>query len=128
MANDLATMLKAVQLNKGKKRFCFAFGTGKRHDGLGHGHLVIARNKPKKALFKEEFECQTFVEGNCWSSVDGGTIYFISKTSLGTSTVAKMALTAKQIVGKPFDFQIPPPEEETRGNHLSPTWPPWPGG
>ena len=127
MPVDLRTMLKMVKQNKGKKRFFFAFGTGKRFDENGNGHLVIARNKPKKAHFLEECPCQTFTEGRCWSSLDGGTVYFTSKSKLATYIVAKMALTAKQLVGKQFDFQIPPPEEEVRGNHLSPTWPPWPG-
>jgi hypothetical protein len=118
MADDLKASLAKVLHNNGKKRFFFAYGTGKRTDGNGDGHLVVAAKKPKKPDVQAACACSSFIEGYCWSSIDGGTLFFTSKTKLATPIVAKMALTAKKVVGKQYDFQVPSPEEETRGNSL----------
>ncbi len=41
MADDLKTELMKVLQNKGKKRFFFDYGTGKRTDSNGDGHLIV---------------------------------------------------------------------------------------
>ena len=46
MADDLKPML--VKVYEGKKKYHFAYGTGKRKDGKGDGELVISKKKPKR--------------------------------------------------------------------------------
>jgi hypothetical protein len=116
MADDLKAMLDQVKSGNGK-RFFFAFGTGKRSDGAGDGHLIVgaAGKKPKKSDVQAACACQAFVEGECWAakSDNGTTYYFTGKPALAAPMVAKMALTAKKLAGKQYDFQVPSPEQET---------------
>src|SRR5271170_4878125 len=83
MADGLKGMLTKVLQNKGRKKFFFAYGTGKRTDGQGDGHLIVANGKkPKRPDIEEECACSTFIEGRCWSSTDGGTLFFLGKSKL----------------------------------------------
>lgn len=119
MADDLKTMLIKVLHSKGRKRFFFAYGTGKRMDGAGDGHLIVGAKKAKKVEVQESCACQAFYEGHCWSSPDGEVVFFLSKAAkLSAASVAKMALTAKKLSKRQFDFQVPSPEEETRAESL----------
>jgi hypothetical protein len=113
-------MLTKVLRTNGQRRFFFAYGSGKRTDGNGDGHLIVAVKKPKKSEVQAACACQTFVEGSCWSSLDGGIVFFQSlAVPLAAATVTKMAQTAKRMTGRPFDFQLPSPEEATRAASLA---------
>jgi hypothetical protein len=120
MADDLKTMLVKVLRTNGQRRFFFAYGSGKRIDGNGDGQLIVAVKKPKKPEVQAACACQTFVEGFCWSSLDGSIVFFQSLANpLAAVTVTKMAQTAKRLMGRPFDFQLPSPEEEKRAASLA---------
>jgi hypothetical protein len=120
VADDLKTMLVKVLRTNGQRRYFFAYGTGKRTDGNGDGHLIVAVKKPKKPEVQAACACQTFVEGFCWSSLDGGIVFLQSLANpLAAVTVTKMAQAAKRLTGRPFDFQVPSPEEEARAASLA---------
>ncbi len=123
MADELKSMLTKVLSNGGKKKFFFAYGTGKRKDGKGEGELAVSGKKPKKVEIESALsDCKDVFEGVCWTGSgpeDGHTVYFLSKgKKLSQMLVAKMKLTAKTTVGHQYDFQLPTPEEETRSLHL----------
>jgi hypothetical protein len=104
----------------GKKRFHFAYGTGKRKDGKGDGELLVRGKKLKKQDVEPACECNDFLLGLCWSSPDGATVFFqATGKKLSQTLVAKMALTAKRVLGKQYDFQLPSPEEEARASTLA---------
>src|SRR5262245_29854260 len=121
MADDLKPMLTRVLASAGRKKFHFAYGTGKRKDGKGDGALVVDRNKlkPEEAEDGLEKAGQTFA-GTCWSGPDGETVYFAGQgKKLSPMIVAKMALTAKRQAGKQYDFRVPTPEEEAQAEKLA---------
>jgi hypothetical protein len=124
MADDLKPTLTKVLASKGEKKFCFAYGAGKRKDGQGDGELIVRPKKPKKQEVEGELaDCKEVLEGVCWVGTgtdDGQTIYFQGKgKKLSPAIVAKMALTAKRATGRQYDFQVPSPEEEARADKLS---------
>jgi hypothetical protein len=104
----------------GKKKYHFAYGTGKRKDGKGEGELLVRGKKLKKQDVEQACECHDFLMGLCWSSPSGETVFFqATGKKLSQMLVAKMALTAKRVIGKPYDFQLPSPEEEARASALT---------
>jgi len=124
MAADLKDLLKKVLLSEGKKRFFFAYGFGKRKDKKGEGELVVRGKRPKKAEIEAELADPGEVyEGNCW--LGGGTenkqtVYFQAKgKKLSPVLITRMIKTAKDAVGRQYDFQIPSPEEELRAAQLT---------
>src|SRR4051812_20714965 len=98
MADDLKPTLTKVLASAGKKKFFFAYGTGKRKDGKGDGELAVRGKKPKKAEVEGELaDCKELIEGNCWSSPDGETLFVAAKgKKISGMVVAKMALTVKR--------------------------------
>jgi hypothetical protein len=124
MANDLKDMLKKLLTFKGEKKFFFAYGTGKRKDGKGDGELVVRGKKPKKAEIEEKLaDGKDVFEGVCWTGNrpdNGETVYFQGKgKKLSAMLITKMVKTAKETIGKHYDFQLPSPEEEARAEKLS---------
>src|SRR5262245_60438433 len=120
MAEDLKPSLQRVITNKGKKKFFFAYGTGKRKDGKGDGALLVGAKKLKKNEVEDECACQQYFEGFCWSSAEGDVLYFSGKgKKLSPMIVSKMALTAKKETGKQYDFQVPSDEEEAKAAKLA---------
>jgi hypothetical protein len=110
MADDLKDMLKKVLASAGKKKFFFAYGSGKRKDKKGEGELAVGAKKPKKADIEAELaDAGDVFEGVCWAASEpdhGEAIYFQSLSKkLSTSTVAKMVKTAKTTTGRQYDFQ-----------------------
>src|SRR5262245_24508375 len=82
MADELKSMLQSLEKSKGKKRFYFAYGTGKRKDGKAFdGSLAVGGTRIKKEEVEQECACQQFFEGRCWSSPDGEVVYFAAKGS-----------------------------------------------
>jgi hypothetical protein len=117
VADDLKPML--MKVCAGKKKYHFAYGTGKRKDGKGEGELIVSKKKPKREEVEEACECKDFLVGRCWSSPDGAIVYFqATGKKLSNQLVTKMALTAKRVIGKSYDFQLPSPEEEARASAL----------
>ena len=124
MANDLKPMLSKVLSSGGEKKFFFAYGVGKRKDKKADGELAVSGKKPKKADVEEALDaCKEFMEGVCWvgkGEKDGDTIYFQCKgKKLSQMVVTKMALSAKALTSKQYDFQVPSPEEEARADKLA---------
>jgi hypothetical protein len=124
VADELKPMLSKVLASGGQKKFFFAYGLGRRKDGKGDGELAVGGKKPKKADLEHVLtDCKQVLEGICWTGngpEDGETVYFQGKSAkLTVSLVSKMALTAKRMVGRQYDFQIPCEEEELRAAALS---------
>ncbi len=123
MPGDLKSMLTKVTSSGGKKKYFFAYATGKRKDGAGEGELVVSVKKLKKPDIEEELvACKDFFEGQCWTGQgpdDEKTVYFQARgKKLSSMLVTKMKLTAKSVLGKQYDFQLPSPEEEARSVSL----------
>ncbi len=119
MADELKSMLTKVLSNGGKKKFFFAYGTGKRNDGKGEGELAVSGKKPKKSEIESALaNCKDLFEGVCWTG-DGpensDTIYFQGRgKKLSPIIVTKMTLTAKTTVGRHYRFDLPSADEEAR--------------
>jgi hypothetical protein len=125
-APTLKSVVDKVKKSKGKKKYYFAYGTGKRSDGKPYdGALKIGvggPTKPKKVDVEAECACTQFFEGTCWSSGDGDTVFFRGKgKAVPPTTIAKMAITANRIASKQYDFQAPSAAEEERSETLPET-------
>jgi len=119
MADDLKSVLTKVERSQGKKRFFFAYATGKRPDGKGDGDLVISTKKPKKDQLEEKCEVKDFYEGFCWSNEAGDTTYFAGRgKKLSTKLTAKMMVLAKKLTTRQYEFAIPTPEQEAAAEKL----------
>ncbi|MCI0683078.1 MAG: hypothetical protein L0Y71_13335 [Gemmataceae bacterium] len=119
MADDLRAALTKVEKSSGKKRFFFAYATGKRADGKGDGDLVVSTKKPKKAQLEEECEVKDFYEGFCWSNEAGEIIYLAGRgKKLSATHIAKMKLLAKKLTTRQYEFAIPTPEQEAAAEKL----------
>jgi serine/threonine protein kinase len=124
MADDLKPMLAKLLRTGGEKRFHFVYGLGKRKD-KSDGELVI---RPKKLVHTEADKelvapAHEYYEGICWTGngpANAHTVYFkaIGK-QLSMALVAKMALTAKHIAARQYDFQLPSSQEAARGETLA---------
>jgi hypothetical protein len=120
VADDLKTTLGKLLHSAGKKKLFFAYGTGKRKDGKGDGGLLVRGKRLKKQELEGVCECLQYMEGTCWSSMDGQTVYYHdSKDKLAAALIAKMVLSAKHETGKQYDFQVPSDEEAARVAHLA---------
>jgi hypothetical protein len=68
-------------------------------------------------------DCKEVFEGLCWAGngpENSETVYFQAKgKKLSPMIVAKMALTAKKITTRQYDFQMPSADEEARAEKLS---------
>jgi hypothetical protein len=122
-APTLKSVVDKVMKSRGKKKYYFAYGTGKRTDGKPYdGALKIGvggPGKPKKADIEAECACTQFFEGTCWSSADGETVFFRGKgKAVPPATIAKMAFTANRVASKQYDFQAPSAAEEERSDAL----------
>jgi hypothetical protein len=119
MIEDLKHGMANLVKSLGQKRFYFAYGTGARSDGKGDGALAIGKKKPTAAEMDDECECNELYEGYCWSSTDATVFYFQGKgKKLSPTLVTKMAQLAKKQTGRPYQFAIPPAEEERRAEAL----------
>src|SRR5579871_1166811 len=123
MGDDLKPMLSKLLATEGQKRYFFAYGVGKRKDGNGDGELSIRTKKPKKPDIEKELAAsKDFCEGVCWTGdkpETKKTVYFQGRgKNVSQALVAKMALTAKFVLGKRYDFQLPSPEQEALANQI----------
>lgn len=122
--SNLAAAIGKVKQSKGKQQFAFGFATAKGVDKKPKYALLIgAKGKTSKSDAEKVLpKIEKYIQGACWSSADGATVWFWGE-GLSAFHVQQMIRVAKEETNSTHTFKLAKEGEkgpENQEEHVGP--------